>query len=88
MDFFEKIGDKGRKAADKAKELAEIATLKGQIFNHEESIKKHYTEIGRIYYEQFGDAPEALFENECRAIRETKNTVEQLQAKIKELKED
>lgn len=92
MDFFEKLGDtisdKSRKAADKAKELSEIATLKGQIFKQEEAMKKCYTELGRIYYEQYGDTPEAPFEDVCRSIREAKDTVEKLQAKIKELKED
>lgn len=92
MDFFEKLGDtisdKGRKAADKAKELSEIATLKGQIFKQEEAIKKNYTELGRIYFEQHGDAPEASLEELCRSIREAKDTVEKLQTKIKELKED
>lgn len=91
MDFFEKLGntisDKGRKAADKAKELSEIATLKGQIFKQEEAMKKDYMEIGRIYFEQYGNMPEAPFEEACRSIRKAKDTVEQLQTKIKELKE-
>ena len=33
-------------------------------------------EIGRIYYEQYGSAPEALFENACRSISEKKDAVE------------
>ena len=48
MDFIEKIGDtisaKGKEAADKAKELAEIASLKSQIGTCEEIIKKNYME--------------------------------------------
>lgn len=92
MDFFEKLGDtisdKGRKAAEKAKELSEIATLKGQIFKQEEAIKKNYTELGRIYYEQYGDTPDVPLEKLCCSIREAKDTVEKLQAKIKEMKED
>ena len=48
MDFFEKIGDtisvKGKEAVDKAKELAEIASLKSQISTCEEVIKKNYME--------------------------------------------
>lgn len=90
MDFFEKIGDtisdKGRKAADKAKELAEIANYKGQIFNHEEAMKKKYMEIGRIYFEHYGNMPEAPFEDACRSINEAKESVKELQAKIQELK--
>ncbi len=90
MDFLEKIGDtlsaKGREAADKAKEVAEIASLKSQISTCEEIIKKNYLEIGRLYYEQYSDMPEELFEKPCRAIRNAKNGVEELQAKIKEVK--
>ncbi len=90
MDFFEKIGDtistKGKEAADKAKELAEIANLKSQISTCEEVIKKNYLEIGRLYYEQYADVPDAPFEKQCKAIRNAKNGVEDLQRKIKEIK--
>ena len=51
MDIIEKIGDtiteKGKVAADKAKELAAIANLKSQISTCEEVMKKTYLEIGR-----------------------------------------
>lgn len=90
MDFLEKIGDtisaKGKEAADKAKDLAEIASLKSQISTCEEVIKKNYLEIGRLYYEQYADAPDALFEKQCRAVKNAKNGVESLQQKIKEIK--
>ena len=52
MDIIEKIGDtiteKGKVAADKAKELAAIANLKSQISTCEEVMKKNYLEIGFI----------------------------------------
>ncbi len=90
MDIIEKIGDtlsaKGKEAADKAKELAEIASLKSQIATCEEVIKKNYMEIGRIYYEQYGGMPEEPFEKACRSIRNAKGGVEDLQTKIKEIK--
>ena len=45
MDWMEKLGDtisaKGREAADKAKEMAQIASLKSQISTCEEVIKKN-----------------------------------------------
>lgn len=90
MDFLEKIGDtistKGKEAADKAKDMAEIASLKSQISTCEEVIRKNYTEIGKIYFEQYGDMPEEPFEKQCRAIRNAKSGVDDLQEKIKELK--
>lgn len=52
MDFFEKLGDtittKGKEVTGKAKDLAEIANLKGQIGTCEDVIKKNYIEIGRL----------------------------------------
>lgn len=90
MDFFEKLGDtistKGKEAADKAKDLAEIANLKSQISTCEDVAKKNYMEIGRKYVELYGDAPEEAFEKECRAVFNAKKGVEELQAKIKEIK--
>ncbi len=90
MDIIEKLGDtistKGKEAVDKAKELAEIANLKSQIATCEEVIKKNYMEIGRIYYEQYGDMPEAPFEKACRSIKNAKGGVEDLQSQIKEIK--
>lgn len=90
MDFIEKLGDtiaeKGKEAADKAKELAEIANLKSQISTCEEIIKKNYMEIGKLYYEEYSNMPEAPFEKQCRAIRNAKNGVEELQEKIREIK--
>lgn len=90
MDILEKLGDtitcKGKEAADKAKELAEIASLRSQISTCEEIIKKNYMEIGKLYYEQYSDMPDAPFEKQCRAIRNARTGVEELQEKIKEIK--
>ncbi len=90
MDIFEKIGDtisaKGKEAADKAKEIAEIASLRSQIATCEEIIKKNYLEIGRLYYERYGDMGEEYFEKQCRAVRNARNGAEQLQKKINEIK--
>ena len=73
MDIIEKIGDtiteKGKVAADKAKELAAIANLKSQISTCEEVMKKNYLEIGKIYFEQYSDMPEPPFEKQCEAIK-------------------
>ena len=46
MDFFNKVEEtlttKGKVVADKAKEMAEIASLKSQIGTCEDVIKKNY----------------------------------------------
>lgn len=90
MDFIEKIGDtittKGKEAADKAKELAEIAGLKGQIASCEEVIKKNYLEIGKLYYEKYKNDPDAEFTKQITAINNAKTGVEELQGKISDIK--
>ncbi len=90
MDFIEKIGDaitaKGKEASEKAKELAEIANLKSQISTCEDVIKKNYLEIGRIYFEQYGDMPEPPFEKQCRAIQNARRGAEELREKIDQIK--
>jgi hypothetical protein len=90
MDFIEKLGDtitaKGREAADKAKEMAEIANLKSQISTCEDIVKKNYTEIGKLYYENYGGEADVLFEKQCNAITNAKNAVCELNQKISEIK--
>lgn len=90
MDFFNKVEEtittKGQMVVDKAKEMAEIASLKSQIGTCEEVLKKNYAEIGRIYYDNFGNSPEELFVKQCRAIRNAQAGVKDLEQKIKEIK--
>lgn len=90
MDILEKIGDtisvKGKEAADKAKEVAEIASLRSQIATCEEVIKKNYMEIGKLYYELYGDMSEEDFAKQCRAIKNARHGVEELQQKINHIK--
>ncbi len=90
MDFFEKIGDtitaKGKEVSGKAKDLAEIANLRGQIATCEEVIRKNYVEIGRLYYEREGLEPEEEYEAFCRAISNAKTGIEALEEKIRRVK--
>lgn len=90
MDFFEKLGDtisaKGKEVADKARDTADILSLKGQISTCEEVIKKNYMEIGKLFYEQYGEDPDAPFEKQRRAIKNARVGVRELQAKIDQLK--
>lgn len=90
MDFFEKLGDtittKGKEVTGKAKDLAEIANLKGQIGTCEDVIKKNYIEIGRLYYEKHGQEPDEDFDEFCRAISNAKAGIEDLEEKIKQVK--
>lgn len=90
MDLFEKIGDTiiatGKEAADKAKELAEIASLKGQIATCEEVMKRNYIEIGKLYYEQYGEIPDEAFSKYCMSVKNAKAGAEELKERINDIK--
>lgn len=90
MDILNKLGDtitaKGRAVADKAKETAEIVSLRSQISTCEEVIRKNYMEIGKRYFEQYGDIPEEGFQKQCSAVKNAQNGIKELREKISELK--
>lgn len=90
MDFLDKIGEtittKGKEVSDKAKDMAELVNLKGQIHTCEDLIRKRYVEIGKIYYEKHGSTPEEDYIDACRDIENAQNTIVDLEARIKELK--
>lgn len=82
----ETISVKGKEVTDKAKDLVEIANLKSQIKTNEDMMRRSYTEIGRLYYELHGTEPETDYEEQCRAIENAQNTINDLEEKIKEIK--
>lgn len=90
MDFFEKVGETlstvGREATDKAKALAELAGLKSQIHTCDEVMRKNYIEIGKIYYENFGENPEELFVKQCKAIANAQEGKRALEEKVSEIR--
>lgn len=90
MAFFDKIGEtittKGKEVSNKAKDIAEVTNLKGQIHSCEEIIKKRYIDIGKIYYEKHGSMPEEEYMDACRDIENAQNTVVDIEARIREIK--
>lgn len=90
MEFFDKLEEtittKSKEVADKAKKMAEIAGLRGQIGTCEEVLKKNYLEIGKLYFELYGDMPEEPFGKYCHSIKNAKNNVDELEQKIREIK--
>ena len=73
MDIIEKIGDtiteKGKVAADKAKELAAIANLKSQISTCEEVMKKNYPRSARSILNSTAICRSLLLRSSARPLR-------------------
>jgi len=92
MAFFDEFKDKAMDLAQtgiaKSKQLAEMAKLKAANLSEEDSIKKAYIEIGKLYYAERGMAPEAAFAALCEKITACKVNVEENNARIEALKQE
>ena len=54
--------------AAKARELSEIGKLKVQNSTEQETIRKAYFDLGKLYYAECGSAPEAVYADLCQSI--------------------
>jgi len=55
----------------KAKELTEISKLKVQNVSEQDEIRKAYMSIGKLYFEQRGQAPEEGYEALCKQVADS-----------------
>ncbi len=89
MDFFSKLGDAicetSKDVSQKVSDLTGIARLNMDVRNREELVRKQYLEIGKKYYELHREDEEPFFE-EISLINETLEEIEQIKAKIADLK--
>ena len=90
MAFFDKswetITTKSKDIASKAKEIAEVSSLNGQISACENRIQQEYLEIGKVYYENYKDTPEELFGESVQNITDSLNGIKQLKESIQSIK--
>ena len=85
-DLREKVTDLAQSGVAKSKQLAEIAKLKTSNMGEEDTIKKAYLELGRLYYAERGAAPEGAFAAACGRLSQAKAAIESNTARIAELK--
>lgn len=71
--------------AVKARQVAELAKLKAANLSEQETIRRAYTELGKLYYERCGQAPEVEYLSLCASITEAKAKVAMNEDKMKEL---
>ena len=90
MPFFEDLKDKtidlAQAGVAKSKQLMEIAKLNMSNAMEEDTIRKAYTEIGKLYYAERGMAPEAAYVSLCEKITPSKVNIEENKARIADLK--
>ena len=83
----DKAADLAQTGAAESKRLAEIAKLKTANMGEEDTIKKAYIELGKLYYEEKGMAPEGAYVAACERITAARAAIETNNARIDELKD-
>ena len=82
-DLREKVTDLAQSGVAKSKQLAKLKTSN---MGEEDTIKKAYLELGRLYYAERGAAPEGAYAAACGRISQAKAAIETNNARIAELK--
>ena len=83
----DKATDLAQTGSAESKRLAEIAKLKSANLGEENTIKKAYAEIGKLYYEMMGAAPGEDFAAACEKITAAKAAIEANNDRIAALKD-
>jgi len=90
MDFNDVkkvVGDTAQKVVKKSGEAVEYGKLKYKIYDLQNDINKIFTQIGQDVYEGYkGDYVNDDIPNKCTLIDEKKAGIEELEEKLRELK--
>ena len=91
MGFFDNLKEKATDLAQagvaQSKRVAEIAKLKTANMGEEDTIKKAYVEIGKLYYAEKGLSPEGAYAAACEKITAAKAAIEANNDRIAALKD-
>ena len=85
-DFKEKTTDLAQAGVAQSKRLAEIAKLKTANLGEEDTIKKAYIELGKLYYAEHGSAPDGAYAAACEKITAARAAIETNNDRIAQLK--
>ena len=86
-DLKAKALDLAQAGAAKAKELTDIAKLNIANSAEEDTIRKAYIDLGKLYYAERGMAPEGAYVTLCEKITAAKRRIEENKAKIADIKQ-
>ena len=81
------VRDFCEQGVDRAKAVGRIAKLNLEITGENEELKRMYTELGKLYYEQAKDAPEGYFAPLFAQIGDIQASVKAKEEEIAALKE-
>ena len=72
--------------ANRAKSYGRIAKLALELNGENEELKRVYTEIGRLYYENYRDTADAFLADLCQQVTDANARVAELEAQMDELR--
>ena len=82
-----KATDLAQAGVVQSKRLSEIAKLKMANVTEEDTIKKAYIEIGKLYYAEQGAAPGGAYAAACERITAARAAIEANKERIEELRQ-
>lgn len=85
-DLQERATDLAQSVVATSKRLAEIAKLKASNMAEEDTIKKAYVELGKLYYAEHGTTPDGAYAAACEKITAARAAIETNNDRIAELK--
>ncbi len=86
-NITQKVAAVTQEGVSRSKQMAEIAKLRLSNHNEEEAIKKAYMEIGRLYYAQYGTAPEGAYVALCSRISKSNDIIAANLAQMAQIKQ-
>ena len=84
----DKAKDLAQTGVSKSKQLGEIAKLNLANVGEEDTIRKAYMEIGKLYYAERGMAPEPAYAALCEKITAAKVAFEENKNRVLEMKSE
>ena len=84
-DISRTLAGKGKEAAQKAKDVAEIVQLKAQATSEKNKVKSLYAAIGQLYYKNHKDDTDGEYQSIVDEITKSLSAVAELQAKVRKL---
>jgi hypothetical protein len=84
-DLAQQASDLAQQGAARSRQLASIAKLKAANLGEEDTIRKAYSELGKIYFAKYGEHPEDEFAAACETIVEAQAAIAANNAIIEEL---
>ncbi len=86
MAFLDDVKKFGKNITDKGKDVIEITKLNSQIGTEKDKIKDLYVQIGEQVYRAYSAGESSVNDESCAQIKEIELKIEELSAKVLELK--